>query len=109
MNSIRRIVTGHDKNGKAIFIADNSFEPILISTGDTAMDSQAVFFWQEYNSQLEMSKIAYTIVTKDGITKKLLLETNDNAENASAKIVNGQLLIVFEAANNKIEIHSKNL
>jgi quercetin dioxygenase-like cupin family protein len=37
MNSIRRIVTGNDKNGKAIFIADNSFEPILISTGDAAM------------------------------------------------------------------------
>lgn len=37
MNLIRPIVTGHDKNGKAIFIADNSFEPIVIPTGDAAM------------------------------------------------------------------------
>jgi quercetin dioxygenase-like cupin family protein len=37
MNSIRPIVTGHDMDGKAIFINDNSFEPIVIPTGDAAM------------------------------------------------------------------------
>jgi hypothetical protein len=37
MNSIRPIVTGHDMDGKAIFKNDNSFEPIVIPTGDAAM------------------------------------------------------------------------
>ncbi|MBT9187646.1 cupin domain-containing protein [Zobellia russellii] len=36
-NSIRRIVTGHTKNGKAIFSSDNSIEPLIITSGDAAM------------------------------------------------------------------------
>ena len=36
-NSIRRVVTGHTKDGKAIFISDNNYETIEIPSGDAAM------------------------------------------------------------------------
>ena len=36
-NSIRRVVTGHTKEGTAIFRSDESFEPVIIPTGDAAM------------------------------------------------------------------------
>ncbi len=35
--NIRRIVTGHDINGTAVFVDDNTFEPKIIPTGDAAM------------------------------------------------------------------------
>lgn len=35
--AIRRIVTGHTENGKAIFIIDEEIETIVIPTGDAAM------------------------------------------------------------------------
>ena len=34
---IRRLVTGHDKKGMAIFVSDNSFETVVIPSGDAAM------------------------------------------------------------------------
>lgn len=34
---VRRVVTGHTKDGKAIFSADEEFETQVISTGDAAM------------------------------------------------------------------------
>lgn len=34
---IRRIVTGHSKNGTAIFTSDESYETIIIPSGDAAM------------------------------------------------------------------------
>ncbi|APA63706.1 cupin domain-containing protein [Maribacter sp. 1_2014MBL_MicDiv] len=34
---IRRIVTGHSTEGKAIFSSDDVFEPLIIPTGDAAM------------------------------------------------------------------------
>lgn len=37
MNEIRRVVTGHTTDGTAIFTADESFETIVIPTGDAAM------------------------------------------------------------------------
>ncbi|MFX0557808.1 cupin domain-containing protein [Maribacter sp. CXY002] len=37
MNQIRRIVTGHTKDGTAIFAIDESIEPLVIPTGDAAM------------------------------------------------------------------------
>ncbi len=37
LNSIRRIVTGHTNDGTAIFKSDESFEPVIIPTGDAAM------------------------------------------------------------------------
>ena len=36
-NKVRRIVTGHTKEGKAIFINDQEFETKLIPTGDAKM------------------------------------------------------------------------
>jgi quercetin dioxygenase-like cupin family protein len=35
--SIRRIVTGHSKEGEAVFISDNQYETIVIPSGDAAM------------------------------------------------------------------------
>jgi quercetin dioxygenase-like cupin family protein len=35
--SIRRVVTGHSKEGKAVFISDNQYETIVIPSGDAAM------------------------------------------------------------------------
>lgn len=35
--SIRRVVTGHNKNGKAVFAADDNYETIIIPSGDAAM------------------------------------------------------------------------
>lgn len=34
---IRRVVTGHTKEGKAIFTADDEFETVVIPSGDAAM------------------------------------------------------------------------
>jgi quercetin dioxygenase-like cupin family protein len=34
---IRRIVTGHDKKGTAVFVSDNTYETVVIPTGDAAM------------------------------------------------------------------------
>jgi quercetin dioxygenase-like cupin family protein len=34
---IRRVVTGHDKKGIAVFVSDNSYETIVIPSGDAAM------------------------------------------------------------------------
>lgn len=34
---IRRIVTGHDKQGEAIFTSDNQYETLVIPSGDAAM------------------------------------------------------------------------
>lgn len=34
---IRRVVTGHDKNGTAIFVSDNKYETVVIPSGDAAM------------------------------------------------------------------------
>ena len=34
---IRRVVTGHDKNGTAVFVTDNVYETIVIPSGDAAM------------------------------------------------------------------------
>lgn len=36
-NKIRRVVTGHTTDGTAIFSSDESFETIIIPTGDAAM------------------------------------------------------------------------
>lgn len=36
-SSIRRVVTGHNKNGKAVFAADDNYETIIIPSGDAAM------------------------------------------------------------------------
>lgn len=36
-DSIRRVVTGHDKNGYAVFASDNNYETIVIPSGDAAM------------------------------------------------------------------------
>jgi len=35
--SVRRIVTGHNENGKSVFVDDNLLEPLVIPTGDAAM------------------------------------------------------------------------
>jgi len=35
--SIRRVVTGHDKNGSAVFVSDNKYETVVIPSGDAAM------------------------------------------------------------------------
>lgn len=37
MNHIRRVVTGHDQKGKSIFRSDDSFDTVLIPSGDAAM------------------------------------------------------------------------
>jgi len=34
---IRRVVTGHEKDGTAIFVSDETFEPKVIPSGDAAM------------------------------------------------------------------------
>jgi quercetin dioxygenase-like cupin family protein len=34
---IRRVVTGHNANGEAIFASDNQYETVLIPSGDAAM------------------------------------------------------------------------
>ncbi|GLU45191.1 cupin domain-containing protein [Allomuricauda sp. NBRC 101325] len=36
-NNIRRIVTGHHKDGTAIFVSDQEFETAVIPSGDAAM------------------------------------------------------------------------
>lgn len=36
-SAIRRVVTGHDKNGNAVFISDNKYETTVIPSGDAAM------------------------------------------------------------------------
>jgi quercetin dioxygenase-like cupin family protein len=35
--SVRRVVTGHDENGRAVFRSDDEFQPVLIPSGDAAM------------------------------------------------------------------------
>ena len=35
--SIRRVVTGHDKKGTAVFVSDNAYETVVIPSGDAAM------------------------------------------------------------------------
>mgnify|MGYP001496429989 CR=1 FL=1 len=35
--SIRRVVTGHNKNGDVVFVSDNIFETATIPSGDAAM------------------------------------------------------------------------
>jgi quercetin dioxygenase-like cupin family protein len=37
LTPIRRVVTGHTKEGTAIFASDESFETVVIPTGDAAM------------------------------------------------------------------------
>lgn len=37
ITEIRRVVTGHDPNGIAVFVDDAAFEPVVIPTGDAAM------------------------------------------------------------------------
>ena len=37
LNKIRRVVTGHTDDGTAIFVSDNSYETIIIPSGDAAM------------------------------------------------------------------------
>ena len=37
LNNIRRVVTGHDSEGTAIFASDNEYETIVIPSGDAAM------------------------------------------------------------------------
>ena len=34
---IRRIVTGHDKRGTAVFVSDENYETVVIPSGDAAM------------------------------------------------------------------------
>ena len=34
---IRRVVTGHDKKGKAVFVSDEKYETVVIPSGDAAM------------------------------------------------------------------------
>lgn len=34
---VRRVVTGHDATGKAVFRSDDRFEPELVASGDAAM------------------------------------------------------------------------
>jgi quercetin dioxygenase-like cupin family protein len=36
-NPIRRVVTGHTRGGKAIFVSDNQYDTIVIPSGDAAM------------------------------------------------------------------------
>jgi len=36
-SSIRRVVTGHDKKGAAVFVSDNIYETVVIPSGDAAM------------------------------------------------------------------------
>jgi len=36
-SAIRRVVTGHDKNGNAVFISDNKYATTVIPSGDAAM------------------------------------------------------------------------
>jgi quercetin dioxygenase-like cupin family protein len=36
-NKIRRVVTGHDDQGDAIFVSDNQYETVVIPSGDAAM------------------------------------------------------------------------
>ena len=36
---IRRIVTGHNQEGTAVFTSDEEFEPLIIPTGDAAMST----------------------------------------------------------------------
>ena len=35
--SVRRVVTGHNADGKAIFRGDDNFDPIVVPSGDAAM------------------------------------------------------------------------
>lgn len=34
---VRRVVTGHDEHGRAIFRSDEEFEPVIVSSGDAGM------------------------------------------------------------------------
>ncbi|MBL7817861.1 MAG: cupin domain-containing protein [Saprospiraceae bacterium] len=37
LNKIRRVVTGHNTEGVAVFVSDNEYETVTIPTGDAAM------------------------------------------------------------------------
>lgn len=37
LSKIRRVVTGHNADGKAIFVSDNQYETVVIPSGDAAM------------------------------------------------------------------------
>jgi quercetin dioxygenase-like cupin family protein len=37
MNNIRRLVTGHNAEGTAVFVSDNHYETVVIPSGDAAM------------------------------------------------------------------------
>lgn len=36
-NKVRRVVTGHNDNGRAVFRSDDEYDPVLVPTGDAAM------------------------------------------------------------------------
>jgi hypothetical protein len=89
------------ENGeKVIILTEESAQ----NSGLAAIDTKAVFFWQEYNNELDLSKIAYIIISKDGISEKKWLNSKGEAENASAVIVNGKLLIAFESKETGITV-----
>jgi hypothetical protein len=89
------------ENGEKVIILT---EESVQNSGLAAINNKAVFFWQEYNNELELSKIAYTILSKDGISEKKWLNSKGEAENASAVIVDGQLLIAFESEGTGISL-----
>ena len=37
LSNIRRIITGHNNEGAAVFVSDNQFETVVIPSGDAAM------------------------------------------------------------------------
>lgn len=39
MTAIRRVVTGHDAQGRAVFRSDEHFEPVVVPSGDAAMST----------------------------------------------------------------------
>ncbi len=37
LSNIRRVITGHNKEGAAVFVSDNHYETVVIPSGDAAM------------------------------------------------------------------------
>jgi hypothetical protein len=103
-------------NEPGIRLVKENGEKLAILTNDSAQNSRvvadenkAVFYWQELNKETDQSMLAYSVITKGGVSERKWLDSKGEASNGNAKIINGQLLVAFEAENQGIGLLIENL
>ena len=80
-NKIRRVVTGHTKDGTAIFIDDEKFDPIIVPSGDAAMA---------------------TIWTTESVPADLNDETDGRERNAGTTLNGGSVIRMVDMLPNAV-------